>query len=149
MGSVSLLGKGGDLMSAENKALVRRYFEAIDRGELALIDELFAPTYVRHDPHAPEVKGVEALKRHIRMVYTASPDLRHTIEDMVAEGDTVAARLTSRGTQTGDFQGIVPTGKQFTVNGMDLFRIVNGKIEEQWTNLDLLGVLQQLGAIPQ
>ena len=65
-------------MSAENKAIVRRYFEAIDTGNLAALDELFAPTYVRHDPNAPEVKGREDLKRHLRMVYTASPDLCHT-----------------------------------------------------------------------
>jgi steroid delta-isomerase-like uncharacterized protein len=82
------------------------------------------------------------------MVYTASADLRHTIEDMVAEGDKVATRMTSRGTHTGDFRGIAPTGKQFTVTGMDLFRIADGKIAEQWTNLDTLGVLQQLGVLP-
>ena len=136
-------------MSEENKAIVRRYFAAIDMGDLAAIDELFAPTYVRHDSNAPEMKGLDNLKRHIRMVYTAAPDLRHTIEDILADGDRVATRMTSRGTQTGDFRGIAPTGKQFIATGMDFFRIMNDKIEEQWTTLDTLGVLQQLGVIPK
>ncbi len=128
-------------MSAENKAIVRRYFEAIDTGNLAALDELFAPTYVRHDPNAPEVKGREDLKRHLRMVYTASPDLCHTIEDMLAEGDRVATRMTVCGTQTGGLMGIAPTGKQITVTGMSIFRIANGKIQEDWLNSDALGLL--------
>ena len=137
-------------MSADNKALIRRYFDAIDSGNWAALDELFAPTYVRHDPNTHEGRlGREDVKRHLQIVYTAAPDLSHTIEDLLAEGDKVAARLTSRGTQTGNLRGIASTGRQFTMTGMDLFRIADGKIEEQWINQDMLGALQQLGVIPK
>jgi steroid delta-isomerase-like uncharacterized protein len=136
-------------MSAENKTLIRRYFEAIDAGNLAALDDLVASTFIRHDPNAAEIKSLADLKRHLRMVYTATPDLRHTIEDMVAEGDRVALRLTARGTHTGDFMGIPPTGKPVTVTGTGICRIADGKIQEDWFNSDALGLLQQLGVVPK
>jgi predicted ester cyclase len=83
------------------------------------------------------------------MVYSATPNLSHTIEDMLAEGDRVAVRLTARGTHTGEFMGIPPTGKQVTVTGTVICRIAEGKIQEDWFNSDALGLLQQLGVIPQ
>lgn len=136
-------------MSADNKALIRRYFEASDAGNLTALDNLFAPTFVRHDPNAAAINSLEDLKRHLRLVYTATPDLRHTIEDMVAEGDRVAIRLTARGTHTGEFMGIPPTGKTVTVTGTGICRIADGKIQEDWFNSDALGLLQQLGVIPK
>jgi steroid delta-isomerase-like uncharacterized protein len=136
-------------MSAENKALVRRYFETIDSGDLSGLDGLIAPAFVRHDPNAPEVKGLEDLKRHLQRVYSAFPDFRHIIEDMIAEGDRVATRLMACGTHKGELMGVAPTGKQISVTGMRFCRITNGKIQEDWHNSDTLGLLQQLGIVPK
>ncbi len=138
-------------MSTENnKALIRRvYEETINRGNLALLDELISSDYVEHDPNYPQpVRGAEGLKQYFQTFRTAFPDLHLAIEDMVGEGDTVAVRQTARGTHQGELFGIPPTGKQITVTGMTCHRFVNGKLVESWVNADNLGMLQQLGVIP-
>ena len=138
-------------MSTENnKALIRRvYEETINRGNLALLDELISSDSVEHDPNYPQpVRGAEGLKQYFRTFRTAFPDIHLTIEDMVGEGDTVAVRQTARGTHQGELFGIPPTGKQITVTGMTCHRFVNGKLVESWVNADNLGMLQQLGVIP-
>ena len=138
-------------MSTENnKALIRRVNEeAINGGNLALLDELASSDSVLHDPNYPQpVHGAEGLKQYIRTFRTAFPDVHFTIEDMVGEGDTVAVRHTARGTHQGELFGIPPTGKQLTVTGMTCQRFVNGKPVEIWVNADNLGMLQQLGVIP-
>jgi len=104
---------------------------------------------VRHDPNAPEVRGLEDLKGQLRMFYTAFPDFRHIIQDIIAEGDRVATRLTVQGTHQGELRGIAPTGKKITATGMRFCRITNGQIQEDWHNSDTLGLLQQLGVIPK
>jgi steroid delta-isomerase-like uncharacterized protein len=78
----------------------------------------------------------------------AFPDTRMTIEDEIAEGDKVVIRWTIRGTHKGEYMGIAPTGKEVTVTGISVYRIERGKIVEDWSNNDMLGMLQQLGAIP-
>ena len=82
------------------------------------------------------------------MFYAAFPDLHHTVEDQVAEGDTVVTRMTLRGTHHGEFRGIAPTGKPIVVSLIGIDRFENGKFAEQWSQLDTLGLLQQLGVIP-
>jgi len=82
------------------------------------------------------------------MYLTAFPDLHFTVEDFIAEGDKVVARLTVRGTQQGIFMGIPPTGKHATVTAIDINRMAGGKSVEHWLNMDTLGLLQQLGVIP-
>lgn len=82
------------------------------------------------------------------MFFTAFPEARFTIEDLIAEGNTIAFRQTLRGTHQGDYLGIPPTGKQVTIPGISVFRIANGKAIEQWTNADDLGGMQQLGVLP-
>jgi steroid delta-isomerase-like uncharacterized protein len=84
----------------------------------------------------------------IAMYRTAFPDLRLDIEHLVAEGDTIVVRFTAHGTHRGELLGILPTGKPVTVAAMELFRLADGKIAEQWVTMDVLGLLQQLGAIP-
>jgi deazaflavin-dependent oxidoreductase (nitroreductase family) len=140
--------KGAELMSTEdNKALVRRFYEEGVHNP-ALFDELLAPTYVLHLPGSPPIAGIEQAKQ-LMVAYTSGfPDLQLTTEDMVAEGDKVAIRNTWRGTHQGAFQGLPPTGKHVTFTGSDIFRFVGGKIAEQWADLDALGLMQQLGAIP-
>jgi deazaflavin-dependent oxidoreductase (nitroreductase family)/steroid delta-isomerase-like uncharacterized protein len=140
--------KGDYLMSTEdNKTLVRRFYEEGVHNP-ALFDELLAPTYVLHFPGSPPIAGIEPAKQLMTAYTSAFPDLRLTTEDMVAEGDKVAIRNTWRGTHHGTFQGLPPTGKDVTFTGTDFFRVVGGKIAEQWADLDALGLMQQLGALP-
>jgi len=140
-------------MSAEeNKRIVRRLFEEVmNRGNLALLDELVAPDYVDHDPANPPdlPPGREGLKQLISGYRAAFPDMQMTIEEQVAEGDKVVTRWTTRGTHKGELMGIAPTGKQATVTGIFIDRVKNGKLVESWANWDTLGMLQQLGAVPE
>src|SRR5205823_14624824 len=92
--------------------------------------------------------GIEGSKQFIAMYLTAFPDVHFTVEDIIAEGDKVVTRLTVRGTQQGAFMGIPATGKQTTSTGIDINRIVDGKSVEHWLEMDTLGLLQQLGAVP-
>jgi steroid delta-isomerase-like uncharacterized protein len=135
-------------MSEENKAVVHRWVEAFNEGNLDAVDELVTDSYVRHDPNAPEVRGPEEEKRLIVMYRSAFPDLHFTVEDMVAEGDKVATRIGIRATHRGELLGIPATEKQLAFTAMELYRIANGKIDEQWVNVDTLGMMQQIGAIP-
>lgn len=135
----------------ENKTVVRRFLEEIfTAGNLELVDELFAPDYVLHDPVLPdEVRGPEGMKRYVSMYRAAYPDTRFTIEDQIAEGDEVVTRWTGQGTHEGELMGISPTGKQVTVTGIEVDRVSGGKIQETWVNYDALGMMQQLGVVPQ
>ena len=133
-------------MSEHNKSLVRRVFEEVwTKGNLALVDELYDPSYVLHDPAHPEFKGTEGLKKQVTMYLTAFPDLRFTIQDQRAEEDEVVTRWTASGTHRGPLGGIPPTGKQATTSGITVTRIAGGKIAEAWTNWDILGLMRQLG----
>ena len=137
-------------MSTEgSKALSRRVIEEIiNKQNPALADELIDPNFVDHGIAGMGFKGPEGFKQYVTTFITAFPDLRLTIDDMVAEGDKVALRLTARGTHKGDFMGIAPTGKQFTVTGIVIQRIAGGKMAEGWLVNDVLGMMQQLGVIP-
>ena len=138
------------MSTEDNKALVRRAYEEIfDQGNLAVVDELISPDYIEHDPNFPQpVRGPEGLKQYFMVFRTAFPDTHVTIEDMVAEGDTIAVRHTYRGTHKGDLMGMPPTGKQVTVTGIVIHRIANGKFVESWVNADNLGLMQQLSVVP-
>jgi steroid delta-isomerase-like uncharacterized protein len=137
-------------MSERNKALVRRELEEIfNEGKLDLADELLAADYVVHDSALPEpVRGIDGFKRLRAGYQNASSDLRTTINDMIAEDDKVVTRWTTRGTHDkGEMLGVPPTGKQVEVTGITLNRISEGKIAEDWTVWDSLGLLRQLGAV--
>jgi steroid delta-isomerase-like uncharacterized protein len=135
-------------MSAkENKAIVRRWNEAINTRDVKVLDELASSNYVLHTPGG--ARGLEDLKRSMPTARSAFPDVRITIEDEVAEGDKVVVRYTIRGTHKGEFMGIAPTGKLVTWTGTSIYRIENGRIAEDWFNHDNLGMMQQLGAIPK
>ena len=138
-------------MSEVNKTIVRRLFEEVwNKGNLPVADELFAPNYTHHDPSTPDVgRGPESEKKRATLYRTAFPDLRLTIEDIIAEGETVMARWSCRGTHKGDLSGIAPTGKQFTISGVSIARFANGKMAEGWVSWDALGLMQQLGVVPE
>jgi predicted ester cyclase len=140
-------------MSAEeNKAVVRREFEEMlnHTGNLHAADEIIAPNYVSHEPTSGETRGIERAKQFAATYRQAFPDLQNTIEDMVAEGDKVVVRFRGRGTHTGDTEAFgPPTGKRMEITGIAINRLSEGKIVEAWTNVDALGMMQQLGMIPE
>ena len=138
-------------MSADaHKALFRRYFaEGTNKGDLSVIDEVFAPDYVHHDPaNLDSVGGLDAVKHHIVALRGAFGDLQFTIDDEVADGDDIVVRWTVSGRHTGDYFGIPPTGKSFAVTGMNHWRMANGKAVEGWVNRDDMGLMRQLGLMP-
>jgi predicted ester cyclase len=96
-----------------------------------------------------DLEGLEAWRGCTAPFVEAVPDLRLTIQDMAAEGDTVAARVAFGGTHRGEFQGIPPTGKEVNFTSMEFNRVVNGKVEEHWVEIDLLRLMGQLGALPE
>jgi steroid delta-isomerase-like uncharacterized protein len=138
-------------MSEQNKTNVRRLFEEVwNKGYVPVADELFAPTYTHHDSSTPDVgRGPESEKKRVTLYRNAFPDIRFTIEDMLAEGETVVARWSCRGTHKGELNGIAPTGKQFNINGVSIARFTNGKMFEGFINWDALGLMQQLGVVPE
>ncbi len=137
-------------MSAEeNKAIVRRMTEEVyNQGAIETIDQFFAAGYVHHDPASPRVRDRDGLKEVLRAFRAGCPDLHITIDELLAEGDTVTKRWTYHATHTGDLSGMPPTGKHITLSGLELFRLANGKIVECWLSYDNLSLMQQLGVIP-
>ena len=136
-------------MSDANKAVARRFYEeGVNKGNLDLFDELFAPNYVYHGPGGREARGPAGVKELVGMYLGAFPGMQGSIEDQVAEGDRVVTRLTVRGTHKGDLGGIAPTGKEVTVTIINIARFDGGKFAESWENFDELGMMQQIGAIP-
>ncbi len=136
-------------MSEGNKNAVRRLFEEVwNKGNVQVTDELFTPNYTHHDASTPDVgRGPESEKKRVNLYRTAFPDLRLTVEDLIADGETVMARWSCRGTHKGDLSGIAPTGKQINMSGISIARFANGKIAEGWVNWDALGMMQQLGVV--
>lgn len=138
-------------MSAEaNKALVRRFYEEIDKGNLDAMDELVAEDYLDHNP--PPFPGLpagrEGLKQSFRMFQKATPGF-HRIEDQFAEGDKVVTRLTSFGKHEGDLPGAPRTGNDLQMTSITIHRIAGGKLVEKWAEKDLMGFLHQIGVMPQ
>src|SRR5712692_5861118 len=143
--------RGEHEMLEQNKAIVRRLFEELwNKGNLSVADQLFSPNYAHHDPSTPDFgRGPESERKRATLYRTAFPDLELTIEDIIAEGETVMARWSCRGTHKGDLSGIAPTGKQVTISGVSIARFTGGKMVEGWVNWDALGLMQQLGVVPE
>ena len=120
-----------------NKATIRRLFAEVWVGDVAAADRFYAP--------GPQLDG---LKDFAAALYLAIPDWRVTIDDLVSEGDKVAVRWTGRGTHLGEWQGRPPTGRQVTTTGIDIERFADGKIVQEDGEVDMLGFLLQLGALP-
>jgi len=139
-------------MSAkEIKALMRRWFEAANKGKMAFVvvfDELHAADIVIHGGAGEEIYGLKNFKQFCMEWFSAFPDLHFTIDDMVVEGDRVAVRSKWTGTHIGELEGIPPTNKKVTVWEIEIDRIAGGKIAEIWTRYDTQGVMQQLGLAP-
>lgn len=134
----------------QNKQLIQEAIETgLNRGDMDAFDEFFGPDFIEHEELPPGTPaGREGVKAATAIMRTAFPDLKITIADMVAEGDKVAVRLTWSGTQDGEFMGMPPTGKSFSMNVMDIFRIEDGKIAEHWGVSDSMAMMTQLEMLP-
>ena len=134
---------------AENKAGFRRtYEELLNGGELSVADELVAPDFVNHEAPPGKDRGPESMRGLATMLRTAFPDLHFTIEDLVAEGDTVAGRVIMSGTHEGPFMGMPPTERFVRQDQMHIVRFRDGKAIEHWGVRDDLSMMRQLGVIP-
>ncbi len=137
------------MSTEDNKAVSRRFYEeVINQKQLAVINEVAGDNYLSHDFPPGLPPGREGLKIFISVFHAAFPDGHLTIDQMIAEGDTVATRLTFHGTHTGEFQGIAPTGKKVTIPALDMARFESGKLVEHWGGPNQMSLLQQLGVIP-
>ena len=138
-------------MPEENKALARRSWEIVTEGSLDTLEdalaEVYAEDFVLHEPDE-DIVGIEGLKQFVSMIRAGFPDLRVTLEDAIAEGEKVVSRWTAQGTHQGELMGIAPTGNRVTITGITIHRIEDGKIVEEWSNWDALGLMQQIGAHP-
>ncbi|MEK6274516.1 MAG: ester cyclase [Actinomycetota bacterium] len=138
------------MSTEENKAIVRRVNDEVwSEGHLDVIDELIADDFVATVVGAPEqIRGLQGFREFVVMYRTAFPDLRITVDEQFAEGETVITRWTAIGTNEGELMGMPATGKQATTAGININRISGGKLVEGWGLFDQLGLLQQIGAIP-
>jgi len=134
----------------DNKSIVRRYTDLFNMDDLPAEEVIapLAPSFVYHRPGMPDVTGLADVRQNIEMYRSAFSNMHQTIEDMVAEGDKVACRWSGRATHRGEFMGVAPTGKAITATGIVIYRVANGKIQEEWDYSDVLGLMQQLGVGP-
>lgn len=136
------------MTSEENKALVRRFYEEIDKGNLDAIDELVAEDYIDHNP--PPFPGLESgregLKQVFKIFWTATPGY-HRIDEQIAEGDKVVTRLTGIGKHEGDLPGAPRTGNDLMMTSITIHRFANGKLVEKWSEKNVLGFLVQIGVM--
>ncbi|WP_338728941.1 ester cyclase [Haladaptatus sp. DJG-WS-42] len=146
------------LTTDQNKELARQYLEAIENhtdGHIDTLEELVADDVVNHTPASSdeltpgEQRGIDAFRTHAESVTHAFPDVSFDIHDMLAEDDRVMVRFDLMGTHDGPFMGVEATGKEVTMSGIVVYRFEDGKIVERWSEADLVGVLQQIGAMPE
>ena len=137
------------MSTEQSKALARRVFEEVLNGRnLAALDELIATDYVEHNPLPGQRTGLDGIKDRYTMVLNAF-DPQFSIEDVIAEGDRVVLRWTNSGTHVGEFLGMPPTGKSYSIPGIEIWRVKDGRLVEHWDVVDIFGQLQQLGLLPQ
>ena len=132
-------------MTEQNKILVQRFYDEILNGRsLYVADEILSPDYIDHSAGAP---GLGNFKTYLAMITSVFPDIKVTVEDLFADGDKAAVRLTIHGTQLGSFRGFPPTGTQATWAGIDILYMSNSVITERWSERDFLNMLLQLGHV--
>jgi steroid delta-isomerase-like uncharacterized protein len=135
-------------MSAENELLARRFFEELcNARNAAVADEIVAADYVAHGPQAPPAEGPRGVTARVA-VYQDALDGHWDVQEITSAGDRVVVRWTGRGTHVGELMGVPPTGAPIAVDAITIFRLAGGKIAEEWTVWDALGLLQQIGAVP-
>ena len=132
----------------ENKAISQRGIEeTFNKGNLAVVDQIYASNHVNHNTAPGFPNNLEGLKQFIGMYRAAFPDLYTRIDHQIGEGDKVVTHWTATGTHKGSLMGMPPTNKSVTITGITIERFVDGKIVETWNTYDQLGLMQQLGAM--
>ncbi len=135
-------------MAAQSAELSRRIFEDVwNRKNLNAIDDLISANYIHHDANSPAASGIDGYKQFVNYYMNAFPDAHFTIDDVFTDGQNEVTRWTVVGTHEGELAGIPRTGRRFSVTGISIARIANGKITESWNNWDALGLMQQLGVV--
>lgn len=133
-----------------NKEIYRQYLEeGFNSGNLDALDAFLSPDYVYHEAPPGTPAGPEGIKHVVKMFRTAFPDFHITIEEQVAEGDTVCSRTTSRGTHKGTIFGMPPTGNAIEMTGITWVRITDGKITDSWVRNDVATLMRQLGWVEE
>jgi steroid delta-isomerase-like uncharacterized protein len=133
----------------DNMAMVRRYFEEVlGAGRVDPLNVLVAPDYIDHTARSGRASGSAGIREMVSLFHTAFPDLVITVEDTITQHDRVATRFTIGGTQAGPFAGVAPKGRRVLITGIAISRVANGWITEHWDQADMLGLLQQLDALP-
>jgi predicted ester cyclase len=135
-------------MTQEIHELVRHFYEdALGNGDTTVLDEIATSDYEEHDPLPGQGEGVAGLKTRVSTLRDGLAGHYH-VEDVIHDGDRLVVRWTNSGTHVGDFFGIPPTNKSFSIPGIDIYRLKEGKLAEHWHVVDQLSLLQQLGLIP-
>ncbi len=135
-------------MAAQSAELSRRIFEDVwNRKNLNAIDDLISANYIHHDANSPAASGIDGYKQFVNYYMNAFPDAHFTIDDAFTDGQNEVTRWTVVGTHEGELAGLPRTGRRFSVTGISIARIANGKITESWNNWDALGLMQQLGVV--
>ena len=132
-----------------NKAVVRKYYELLDKGDVEGIIGIFSDDILWRFPGMPEPLNKETLKGLIQGFKSAFPDMKHTFRNELADGDQVATALTFTGTQTGEMQGIAPSNNKVEFTALNIHRVKDGKIAEAETGFDMMTLMQQIGALPE
>jgi len=130
---------------SEVEEVLAGIYEAVNTGNLALLDKFVAPGYIEH---SEGFQGVEPFKQQISAFRAAFPDLHVSIDDLLADGGRFASRTTITGTHTGDLMGIPATGKHISIGAVDIGRVGDGQAQERWGGLDMYALLTQLGVVP-
>ena len=136
------------MSTEENKAVSRRFHEAIGKGSAQAVEAELAPNFVAHFPGVPGPLDAEGFKQLVNVFGSGFPESHFDIDDEFAVGDKVVTRSTYHAVHSGEFQGFPPTGKQVAMTGITILRLAGGKIVENTVELDQLGLLQQLGVVP-
>ncbi len=136
-------------MSEANKAVIKRWVDAFNKGRsaaLAILDEVVTPDYTMHDPDSG-ISGRAAMREYVGMLFDGMPDLRMTLDEVLADGDRVIYRFTTGGTHTGRLMGFPPTGKRAQAPGISVARITGGRVAEEWQVWDVHSFFQQLSPL--
>jgi steroid delta-isomerase-like uncharacterized protein len=129
-----------------NRVIVLRNFRAFDSGDLRMLEETTTPGFIDHNPLESQLPGVKGTMQASEVYRTAFPDAEIAVEDTIAEADKVVIRWSGYATHKGPFLDVPPSGKRVTLEGITIFRVEKGRVAEQWGELNLFGILRQLGA---
>ena len=136
-------------MSEENKAVFQQFVDGLNNKDVDKIEQIMAPNFVNHDQPPGQKPGPDGMREMLEMFFAGFPDLKVTLNQVIAEGDLVAGAMTTEGTQTGVFMGIPASDKKISITEMHMVRVADGKVVEHWGVTDAMGMMQQLGVMPE